>query len=604
MEEKKKKRGFGRMLELAGLKKGLVIPSVLLSALASVASFIPHLCIFSIISEITRSYPDFGEQNKSAMIRWGLIAFGGVATNIILYFAALVLSHLAAFGTLYELKLDFTKYLARLPLGFHLHYGSGRLRKITDENIEKVEGFIAHQLPDLVAALVAPVVMVVILLAVDWRYGLVSVAGIGIAFMVEMIAYGGPAAKEMMNKYQSAMEDMNNASVEYVRGITVVKAFRQTVYSFNRLHDAIKNYTSFVIPYTLGWRGYMSLYTTIVNNIYLFIIPAAILIGIHTSAGGYTEYASNAVFYLLFVPSVSSVMMKVMYSSTNCMQICSCVERMDEVLETEPLPEPVHPKRCVPGEVTFENVSFSYEKNQDIQALKNVSFTAPKGCVTAVVGPSGGGKSTIASLIPRFYDVMEGRILIGGVDIRDIKTAELMSVVSFVFQDVFLFKQSLKDNIRLGRPNATDEEVIKAAKAAQCHEVIKALPQGYDTVYGRDGIYLSGGEQQRVAIARAIVKNAPVLVLDEATAFADPENEHLIQKALKALMADKTVIMIAHRLSTIRSAHQILVMDEGRLTERGTHDELLQKNGKYRKMWDTYHETLTWKMEHGGGANV
>lgn len=595
-KETQKPSGLRRMLQLAGTKKGLIIPSVIFSALASVASFVPYLCIYFIIVEITKVYPHFDAGHSAAIIRWGWIAFGGVAANVVLYFAALVLSHLAAFGTLYELKIHFTSYLARLPLGFHLNYGSGKLRKITDENIEKVEGFIAHQLPDLVAALVAPVVMVIILFLVDWRFGLVSLIGIVLAFIIEMIGYGGAEARTMMSKYQSALEDMNNASVEYVRGITVVKAFRQTVYSFNRLHQSIKNYTSFVIPYTLSWENIMSLYTTLVNNIYLFLIPAAILIGMRTPQETYGEFASTVIFYLLFVPSVSSVMLKVMYSATNCMQIGSCVDRMDEVLGKVPLPEPKNPKAARGGDVVFHQVSFSYDESQDVKALKEVSFTAAKESVTAVVGPSGGGKSTIAHLIPRFYDVTSGNISIGGVDIRDLKIEDLMSVVSFVFQDVFLFKQTLKENIRIGRPDATDEEVIAAAKAAQCHEFISSLPNGYDTVYGRDGIYLSGGEQQRVAIARAIVKNAPILVLDEATAFSDPENEHLIQKAFHALMADKTVIMIAHRLSTIRGADKILVMDAGELIEEGTHEELLAENGKYRAMWDTYTQALSWKM--------
>lgn len=602
-KQEKKKSGLSRMLELAGEKKHLVIPSLILSILASIVSFVPHICIYFIILEVVKGYPVFDGDIGASIIRFGLLAFAGVAANVILYFCALVLSHLAAFGELYALKVNFTKYLAKLPLGFHLHYGSGRLRKITDENIEKVEGFIAHQLPDLAAALTAPVVMIILLLAVDWRYGVVSFVGVVIAFIVEMAAYGKDAQKNM-NEYQSALEEMNNASVEYIRGITVVKAFRQTVYSFNRLHDSIKKYTKFVLPYTLGWRPFMSLYTTLVNNIYLFIIPVVIFIGMNTAQAGYADFASSTIFYLIFVPSISSVMMKVMYSSTNCMQISSCVERMDEVLQTSPLKETESPEHCEAGDVVFESVSFSYAGDKEVQALQNVSFRAKQGEVTAVVGPSGGGKSTIANLIPRFYDVDEGCISIGGVDIRNIRVEELMNLVSFVFQDVFLFKQSIKENIRMGRPDASDEEVIAAAKAAQCHEFIMALPKGYDTVYGRDGIYLSGGEQQRVAIARAIVKDSPILVLDEATAFADPENEHLIQKALNALMKDKTVIMIAHRLSTIRNADHILVMDNGKLAGQGTHETLLAEGGRYRHMWDTYTRTLTWKMEKEVNGNV
>lgn len=602
MKKERKKTGFARLMELAGTNRKLIVPSVVLSALASVASFVPHLCIYAIILTIVQSYPNFDGQFAAKLMRLGAAAVGGVVANVLLYYIALVLSHLAAFGTLYQLKLDFADYISKLPLGFHLQFGSGRLRKITDENIEKIEGFIAHQLPDLAAACTAPVVMIVILLAVDWRYGLAAFVGVAIAFAVEVLGYGADA-QEMMNRYQNAMEDMNNASVEYIRGITVVKAFKQTVYSFNRLHESIQNYTKFVIPYTLSWRGFMSLYSTLVNNIYLFLIPVIIWIGSHTQAEDYGAFAAGTIFYLIFVPSISSVMMKVMYSNSNCRQIYSCVQRMDEILSEAPLAESEHPLSTEAGDVAFENVSFWYDREQEA-ALKNVSFTARKGEVTAVVGPSGGGKSTIANLIPRFYDVSEGSIKINNVDIRDIKNEELMSLVGFVFQEVFLFKQSIRDNIKMGRRDATDEEVIRAAKAAQCHDFIMALPKGYDTVYGREGVYLSGGEQQRIAIARAIVSDAPILVLDEATAFADPENEHLIQKALKALMADKTVIMIAHRLSTIRNADKILVMEQGELAEEGIHEKLLARNGKYRRMWDTYNRTIQWKLDKGGADNA
>nr|WP_234958896.1 ABC transporter ATP-binding protein [Sporanaerobacter sp. PP17-6a] len=582
---------------MAATKKSLMISSVIFSALAAVASFIPYIAIYYIVREIMGTYPDFGELDMQRAIGFGWIAFGGIILNILLYFAALMCSHLAAFGTLYELKVNFASYLAKVPLGFHVLVGSGKLRKIMDENIEKIEGFIAHQLPDIVASFVAPAVMIAILLSVDWRFGLSAILGVAIAFVIEMKAYGNEGAKAMMEKYQDSMEDMNNAAVEYIRGITVVKAFRQTVYSFRRMHSAIKEYTNMVIPYTLSWENYMSAFTTIVNNIYLFLIPVGILIGIHTT--DYVLFASKFIFYLIFVPSIATVMLKIMYVSSNGMQIMGGVERMDKILSEPHLPQPINPKTIDQYEIVFENVFFSYT-GQEAAALSDVSFRAEENQITAIVGPSGGGKSTVAHLIPRFFDVLGGSIKIGGVDIKDMKSEYLMEKVSFVFQDVFLFKQSILDNIRIGNQNATDEQVVAAARAAQCHEFIEKLPDKYHTVIGTRGVHLSGGEQQRIAIARAIVKDAPIVVLDEATAFSDPENEYLIQRAFEKLMQGKTVIMIAHRLSTIRSANKIIVMDKGRLIEQGSHDELIAIEGKYFHMWNMYTQSLNWKINKRG----
>jgi len=600
--EKKQKTGMARLMELAATKKPLMIGSVILSALASVASFIPYIAIYLIVREIIGVYPDIAKLDAGHVINYGWLAFGGVAGNILLYFGALICSHLAAFGTLYELKINFASHLAKVPLGFHVLVGSGKLRKIMDENIEKIEGFIAHQLPDIVAAFVAPVVMAVILLAVDWRFGLAAIVGIAVAYGVQMGAYGNEGAKEKMSQYQTALEDMNNASVEYIRGISVVKAFKQTVYSFRRLHDTIKRYTEFVIPFTLSWENTFSAYTTILNNIYLFVAPVAILVGMNTQ--DYTVFAGNFMFYLLFVPAIASIMTKIMYVNSNSMQILSGVERMDEILAKPVLKQPENPKKVQTYDVAFQNVSFSYDEDGKTAALSDVSFTARQGEITAIVGPSGGGKSTIAHLIPRFFDVNGGSITLGGADIRALNSNYLMEQVSFVFQDVFLFKQSVRDNIRMGNQSATDEQIVAAAKAAQCHEFIERLPKGYDTVIGTKGVHLSGGEQQRLAIARAIVKDAPVVVLDEATAFADPENEHLIQQAFEILMQNKTVIMIAHRLSTIRSANKIVVIDGGRAIEEGTHDELIGKKGKYYDMWNTYTQTVTWSMARTGLAGI
>ncbi|SHI23096.1 ATP-binding cassette, subfamily B [Sporobacter termitidis DSM 10068] len=590
---------MARLLELAATKKPLMISSVVLSALASVASFIPHIAIYFLIREIIGVYPDFGNLDLRTALDYGGLALGGILLNVLLYFAALMCSHLAAFGTLYELKVNFASHLAKVPLGFHVLVGSGKLRKIMDENIEKIEGFIAHQLPDIVASFVAPVVMLVILFAVDWRFGLAATVGIIIAFVIQMKAYGNDGAKKMMDKYQTSMEDMNNAAVEYIRGITVVKAFKQTVYSFRRMHTAIREYTKMVIPYTLSWENYMSAFTTIINNVYLFLIPAAILVGLRTA--DYAAFAVAFIFYLIFVPSIATVMMKIMYVASNGLNIIGGVERMDEVLHTAPLPQARLPKETRGHDVAFENVSFSYAGTA-AEALSGVSFRAEENQITAIVGPSGGGKSTIAHLIPRFFDVTEGRIRIGGVDVRDMRSEYLMEKVSFVFQDVFLFKQSILDNIRLGNQSATDEQVIAAARAAQCHEFVEKLPDKYHTVIGTKGVHLSGGEQQRIAIARAIVKDAPIIVLDEATAFSDPENEYLIQRAFEKLMHGKTVIMIAHRLSTVRSANRIVVMDKGRLIEQGGHGALLAGRGKYFDMWNMYTKTLDWKMDRRGAG--
>ncbi|RDY32406.1 ABC transporter ATP-binding protein [Lachnotalea glycerini] len=596
MEDSKKtyKTGMPRLLELAATKKPLVILSVILSSLAAIANFIPFIAIYFVIREILRVWPEFSNLNISELMKFAYMALGGMLLNVFLYVSALMCSHIAAFGTLYELKINFASHLAKVPLGFHIMIGSGKLRKITDENIEKIEQFIAHQLPDIVAAFVAPIVMLILLLAVDWRFGSAAILGMAIAFAMQILLYGKDGAKEMMAKYQTSLEDMNNASVEYIRGISVVKAYKQTVYSFQSLHKTIKEYTDMVIPYTLSWENPMSMYTTLINHIYLFLLPVGILVGMNTT--DYRKFAITFIFYLIFVPSIAGVLMKVLYVNSDVTRIFNGVEAMDKILSEPELKQPIHPKTTESFQVTFKNVEFSYKKEEKIKALDGVDFCANQGEVTAIVGPSGSGKSTIAHLTPRFFDVDSGKILIGEVDVRDFTSSYLMEKVSFVFQDVFLFKQSIYDNIAMGNPNATKADIESAAKAAQCHEFIEKLPNGYQTVIGTKGVHLSGGEQQRLAIARAIVKDAPIVVLDEATAFADPENEHLIQKAFEKLMKNKTVIIIAHRLSTVRNANKIIVMDQGKVIEEGTHNDLVAKEGKYAAMWKTYNTTSSWVM--------
>jgi len=592
-KQPKPKTGLARCLEMASGKKGLIIVSAILSALAAVSLFIPYISVYLIIRELVGVFPEMAAVNISTVLTYAWMALGGIAGNIILYFAALTCSHLAAFGTLYELKLLFSRHITQIPLGYHLTIGSGKLRKIMDENIESIEGFIAHQLPDFVGALVAPVAMIFILLGVDWRFGIVTLLGIVLGFVVQFLGFNGEA-KEKMHKFQKSQENMNGASVEYVRGMSVIKAFNQTANSFKRLSKSIADYTSFVLEYALGWQNRMPAFTTIINNIYLLLIPVGIFIGMNTT--DYRSYSLTFIFYLVLVPAISGVLNKIMYISESFTQIDGNIERMDEILNIPVLPESGAKTELSSYNINFEHVTFSYEEDKTVMALEDVSFMAKQGEITAIVGPSGGGKSTIANLISRFWDVSGGSIKIGDTDIRNIPLDDFMKKVSFVFQDTFLFKQSIFDNIKIGNPAATAQQIIEAAKAAQCHDFISKLPDGYKTVVGTKGIHLSGGERQRIAIARAIIKDAPVIVLDEATAFSDPENEYLIQKAFEKLVRNKTVVIIAHRLSTIRNANQILVMEKGRLVEQGTHDGLVQRSGRYAQMWNSYTESINWKI--------
>ena len=593
-KQPKPKSGLARCMELASDRKGLIFLSAILSSLAAIASFIPYIAVYFMIRTIIGVYPNLEQLDMSIVLNYGWLALAGIVANILLYFLAIFSSHMAAFGTLYELKVLFANHITKIPLGYHLTIGSGRLRKIMDENIESVEGFIAHQFPDFVASVTAPIVMVVILFTVDWRFGIASLAGIILAFIAEFIGYGSGAMKENMGKYQTALEEMNNASVEYVRGMPVVKAFNQTASSFRKLKDAISGYTEWVLKFSLGWQNCMPAFTTIINNIYLILIPVGVLIGANTS--DFSGFAMSFIFYLLFVPAIAGVLNKIMYISESFMQINGNVARMDEILNIPEMAETDHPKKPVNDDIEFNDVSFSYTGSADENALENVSFSAKQGQITAIVGPSGGGKSTIANLISRFWDVSSGSITIGGVDVRDMAENDLMRHVSFVFQDIFLFKQSILDNIRMGNPQASEEQVVAAAKAAQCHDFISRLPKGYHTVVGTKGVHLSGGERQRIAIARAIIKNSPIIVLDEATAFSDPENKYLIQKAFEKLMQGKTVIIIAHRLSTIRNADHIIVMEKGHLIEEGKHDDLVAAGGRYAKMWNHYTEAIDWKI--------
>ena len=589
-KEKVESPGVKRMWELAFTKKALAITSCVLSVISVLVSFVPFIAIYYIIRELALNINDLSGLDNAYITRLGWVAGGSAIAAILLNFIALMCSHFAAFKTLYQLKLDFTNHLASLSMGFHTENSTGKIRKIVDENIEKIEGFIAHQLPDIVGSFAAPVAVLGILFFFDWRLGLATLVPIFILFGIQG-AYLGKNSDIFIKKYQDALEDMNNSSVEYVRGISVVKAFSQTIYSFRKFYTSIKVYGDFALAYTKAFKTPYVLFVTILNNLYLAIVPVAILL--LGQVDDYPKFAMSVLFYLIFSVAITAPFLKLMYVSQKGRQIADGIERMDKMLAVQPLPEAKNPQTTSNYDIGFESVSFSYG---EAEALHDVGFTAKQKQVTALVGPSGSGKSTIAHLIPRFYDVNSGSIKIGGVDIRDMESDYLMSIVSFVFQEVFLFQQSISDNILVGNKNASREEVIAAAKAAQCHEFIEKLPDGYDTVIGTNNIHLSGGEKQRLVIARAILKDTPIIVLDEATAFADPENEQKIQTAFEELMKNKTVIIIAHRLSTVRGAQQIVVTDEGLVVETGTHDELLAAKGRYSRMWEQYTQATSWAI--------
>ncbi|MDR1175841.1 MAG: ABC transporter ATP-binding protein/permease [Treponema sp.] len=589
-----RKTGMARLWELAASKKVLVFAACTLSVLGIVVSFTPFVAVYLIIGQLVAHFGDLSGMDRSLVIRYGYLAAGGAASAVLLTFFALMCSHVAAFTTLYRLKLDFTRHIASLPMGFHTENSTGKIRKVVDENIEKLEGFIAHQLPDLAGSFAMPVITLVILMVFDWRLGLASLVPIILSYLIQVVAFGSGPAKTFITHYQDSLEDMNNAAVEYIRGISVLKAFNQTIYSFRKFHETIKTYGKFVRDYTNSFENHMTLFMLIINHVYLFLIPVILLISGKVS--DYPAFALASVFYLIFSVSIPTPFTKLMYVAQIGRQIADGIERMDRMLDMPPLPESSAPKTTASYDISFENVSFSYDKENEVPALSNISFTAKQGEVTALVGPSGSGKSTIAHLIPRFYDAAGGLIKIGGVDIRDMASDYLMGIVSFVFQDVFLFKQSIMDNILIGNRNAARGEVIAAAKAAQCHDFIEKLPSLYDTVIGTKNIHLSGGERQRLVIARAILKNAPIIVLDEATAFADPENEQKIQKAFEELMKNKTVIIIAHRLSTVRGADKIVVVDQGRIAEEGRHDDLVKAGGRYSRMWEQYTGTMNWTL--------
>lgn len=583
-----------RILAVAFQKPLCMAGSVLLAVISSLSYFVPYLAVWQLLQTLLT-----GAAEGGSVLRLGVIAFLGAAVNVLAYFASLMLSHVAAFQTAYDLRLSLAGKLARLPLGWHMAQGTGKQFHLMGAGTEKIQSFIAHKLPDMVASVVYPVTMVALMLAIDWHFGLAMAFGIAIAYVFHYLSMGRGGAKHMMDLYYNALDEMENAAVECVRGVTVLKAFGRGIGAFQKLQDAIGDYTDMVIPYTRNWEKHMPWFFMLVGNAYLFLIPAALLTA--PDAAAWPDFAARFLFYLILAPSLASVIPKIGRIMEEFMRVNTEVQRLDCVLSEPDLPQKSGGAAPASPALEFSDVFFSYEAD-GAEALSGVSFTAAPGTVTAIVGPSGSGKSTIAALIARFWDVREGHISIGGTDIRDLPLDTLMAQIGFVQQNDRLFSQSILENIRFGNKAASKEAVIEAAKAANCHDFISRLPDGYQTVIGAEGVHLSAGQRQRIALARVFLKNAPIIVLDEATASQDAENEALIQDAISRLIQGKTVLLIAHRLGTVRHADQILVMDRGIIAERGTHEALLAENGLYAQLWNAYCGTQDWHITKGGAA--
>ncbi len=570
-----------------GKRKALLPISLIISALNGLLALVPAVLVWFIVRTLISSG---GTPEGTAVYQYAWWAFASAVLSFVLYFVALMLSHLAAFRVECNLRTTAVNRVLHMPLGFFDSKASGRIRKIIDDDAGNTHTFLAHILPDLAASIVSPVLVFVLLFVFDWRMGVASL----IPIIITMLLMGkmmNPKYNHFMKDYLTAQEQMSAEAVEYVRGIPVVKVFQQTVFSFRRFYDSIIRYRDLVIPYTLTWRQPMSIYTAVINGFAFLLIPfAVLLIG---RGGELAVVLSDLLFYLLITPIIGANVMKVMYLQSNLFLAGEALTRIESITSTEPLPKATQPQAIKKHDIEFENVRFAYPEAKTF-AVDGVSFHIPQGSTYALVGQSGGGKTTIARLIPRFWDVAGGSVKIGGVDVRNIAKEELMNNVSFVFQNSKLFKTTLLENITYGKPDASPAEIERAIDLSRSREIIDRLPNGLNTKIGAEGTYLSGGEQQRIVLARAFLKNAPIVVLDEATAFADPENEHLIQQALRELMKGKTVLMIAHRMTTVKDADKILVVDKGKIAEQGTHTELIAKKGIYHAMWNEYQKALTW----------
>lgn len=585
----KKESNLSRLMGYAGNYRYLTYASWVLSALSSLIALVPFWYLWKIIKEVLEVMPDFS--NAENLIHNGMMAVVISIISVLTYIAALMCSHLSAFRVQSNLRMRMMHHIVTLPLGFAEDFGSGKLRKIVNESSAATETYLAHQLPDKAGAIATPLGLLVLLLSFDWKLGILSLIPVALGFLIMITMMTGKNLRDSMTQYQNALDDMSNEAVEYVRGIPVVKTFGQTVFSFQRFKDSIDYYSKWSIAYTNRLRLPMMCYTTAINGVFAFLIGAAIYF---TRDGVSYEFLLNLIFYIIITPVISLSLTKIMFSSENEMIVDDALSRMDSILNLSPLSYSSSPAVPKDSTITLRNVTYSYDGQKN--ALENVSLEIKSGETVAFVGPSGGGKTTLANIISRYFDPKSGEILIGGVDVRKIKKEDLMNTVSFVFQNSRLIKASIYENVRMGKPDATREEILAALKSAQCMDIIEKMPQGVDTVIGTKGVYLSGGEQQRIAIARAILRNTPIIILDEATAFADPDNESRMQAALSSLAKGKTVIMIAHRLSTIIDADRIYVLLDGQIAESGNSGELLQQKGIFYQMWTNYQSSVNWKV--------
>lgn len=592
--KEKKRNSFSVLMHYAGSNKYFLYAAVVLAVISAWIALIPFYDIWRIIREVLEVRPNFSEAVNIS--RYGWQAVGFALLGMVFYIAALMCSHKAAFRVQANMRIDMMRHIMKLPLGYVEAEGTGKIRKIVTDSSSATETFLAHNLPDKAVSVATPIGLLVMMMAFDWRLGLISLIPAVIAFVLMGTLMMGPKMAEDMKQYQNALETMSAEAVEYVRGIPVVKTFGQTVFTFKRFKAAIDKYEKWTLGYTKNMLLPMVAFTTAANGIFAALIIAAFKL---TSHGVTNDFILNLFFYVLITSVLTVTLMKVAYAGESQMIVDDALNRMYEILETEPLSESKKNEKPQDPSITLENVIFAYE-NSDVNAIDGVNLSVKAGGHIALVGPSGGGKTTLASLIARFWDVKRGAVRIGGADVRNIPSDELMNYVSYVFQDSKLLKMSIMDNVRMGRPDATDEEVMQALRDAQCMDIIEKFPDGVNTMIGSKGIYVSGGECQRLSIARAFLKNAPVLILDEATAFADPDNERLVQQAFEKLSKDKTVIMIAHRLSTVTNADCIYVLSDGKIAESGRHSELVAKNGIYSRMWSEYNKSVNWQFGKAG----